>query len=109
MVRARIAGWGALLAMALHALSPLAAPAPRDAAGSLHDICSSAPQVPQPTGDPSTSHCALCVPPASMAAPAVVLAVLETASQVQASGAELPPGDQLAHRLPASRAPPRGA
>jgi hypothetical protein len=71
--RIRFAAWGALLAMALHALSPLAAPAPRDAAGALHDICSSAPAAPQPAGDPSTSHCALCVPHASIAQGAVAV------------------------------------
>jgi hypothetical protein len=64
--RIRIAAWGAILAMALHALSPLAAPAPRAGASSLHDFCTSAPAAPQPAGDPSTSHCALCVQPASM-------------------------------------------
>jgi len=60
-----LAAWAATIAMALHALSPLAAPAPR--AGPLHDICSSAPAAPPPAGDPSTSHCALCVQPASIA------------------------------------------
>jgi hypothetical protein len=65
--RGRLAAWAALFAMALLALSPLAAPAPRAGAAMLHDICSSAPAAPQPAGNPGTSHCALCVQPASMA------------------------------------------
>jgi hypothetical protein len=77
-IRTRVAAWGALLAMALHALSPLAAPAPRDGARPLHDICSSAPAAPQPAGDPSTSHCALCVASASITSPSVVLGVFST-------------------------------
>jgi hypothetical protein len=76
-IRTRVAAGAALLAMALHALSPLAAPAPRDGAQALHDICSSAPAAPQPAGDPSTSHCALCVQPASMA-PRTFAALEET-------------------------------
>jgi hypothetical protein len=105
--RIRLAAWGALLAMALHALSPLAAPAPRDRAPGLHDICTSAPAAPQPAGDPSTSHCALCVQPAAIScSPAILDSAgpgFEVRSFHAASAAVRP---LLA---PSSRAPPAGA
>jgi hypothetical protein len=107
--RFRFAAWGALLAMALHALSPLAAPAPRDAVGSLHDICSSAPAAPGPVGDPSTSHCALCVVHASIAGPAVALRVCSSASHSQPVAAHATPGVRPTHPAANPRAPPASA
>ena len=105
--RMRVAAWGALLAMALHALSPLAAPAPRAGAG-LHDICTSVPGAPQPAGDPSTSHCALCVTSASLTSPSVVLGVFpadfENPSYKQRPVHARPP-----HPAAPARAPPAGA
>lgn len=67
--------------MALHALSPLAAPAQQAAQPGLHDMCTSAPAAPQPAGDPGASHCALCVASASIANPAVVLGVFAAESE----------------------------
>jgi hypothetical protein len=104
----RAAAWGALLAMLLHALSPLAAPAPRAGAQAMHDICSSAPAAPQPTGDPSTSHCALCVPSASIANPAVVLAVF-AAEFEQHFFRQRPPCARASHLTAPPRGPPAGA
>jgi hypothetical protein len=99
----RIAAWGALLAMALHALSPLAAPAPRAGAPGLHDICTSAPAAPQPAGDPSSSHCALCVASASIASPSVVPGVFAAEFQTHFFN-ERP----FHTRPPYPAAPPRG-
>ena len=93
--------------MALHALSPLAAPAPRDRAAGLHDLCTSVPAAPQPAGDPSTSHCALCVQPAAISNSPVALQIdtVRFAVQVvEAASAEVRPA-----LAPCSRAPPAGA
>ena len=107
--RSRIAAWAALLAMALHAVSPFAAPAPRAGSPGLHDLCTSAPSAPQPAGDPSTSHCALCVQPASIAGPtfafqAPAAAIAEVAARVLTE----PPSRQPYPSAP-TRAPPSGA
>src|SRR4051812_44608958 len=103
----RMAAWGALLAMMLHALSPLAAPAPR-AGGGLHDICTSVPSAPEPAGDPSTSHCALCVTSASITSPSAVLGVFaadfENPAYQQRPLCARPP-----HTAAPARAPPAGA
>jgi hypothetical protein len=108
-VRKHVAALAALLAMALHALSPLAAPAPRDAAGALHDICSSAPAAPQPAGDPSTSHCALCVASASIA-PGAPAALQETRfSFVVPLFFSSTPAVRPAHSGHPARAPPASA
>ena len=108
-IRTRVAAWGALLAMALHALSPLAAPAPRDGAQALHDICSSAPAAPRPAGDPSTSHCALCVAPASIG-PNAFAAPEETGfSFVIPLFFSSEPAARLAYFHSRPRAPPVGA
>jgi hypothetical protein len=94
--------------MALHALSPLAAPAPR-AGGGLHDICTSVPGAPQPAGDPSTSHCALCVTSASISSPALVLGVLAAGIQTPVLLLEQPSGIRPPHPASPPRAPPAGA
>jgi hypothetical protein len=104
-----MAAWAALLAMALHALSPLAAPAPRDAVGPLHDICSSAPAAPGPTGDPSTSHCALCVAHASIAGLDAVLVVASSASHTRPVAAHATPSVRPPHPAAPPRAPPASA
>src|SRR3954454_14736845 len=104
----RIAAWGAILAMALHALSPLAAPAPR-AGGGLHDICTSAPGAPQPAGDASTSHCALCVVSASISSPAAVLGVFAPDIQTPVFFSEEFAGTRPPHPASPPRAPPAGA
>src|SRR5262245_61949003 len=103
----RTAAWGALLAMALHALSPLAAPAPRDRAPGLHDLCTSAPAAPQPAGDPSTSHCALCVPPAAISNSPVRLE--PTGFHFEVLTLNPRPIDVRPSPTPSSRAPPAGA
>src|SRR5262245_53330072 len=107
--RMLIAAWGALLATALHALSPLASPAPRDAYGPLHDICSSAPAAPQPTGDPSTSHCALCTPPASMAPKAVAWLEDSVFSFLVPGSVPSEPDGRPPHTDHPARAPPASA
>jgi hypothetical protein len=110
MIRSRMkaAAWCALFAIALHALSPLAAPAPRAGGPGLHDICTTAPAQPQPAGDPSTSHCALCVTSASISSPAVVLGVFSTGFESpifkQRPSYARPP-----HPASSPRAPPAGA
>jgi hypothetical protein len=107
--RSRLAAWAALFAMALHALSPLAAPAPRAGAAMLHDICSSAPAAPQPAGDPSSSHCALCVQPASMAPKAFAV---HGKAGFSSPSVEFPPSappDRLAQTDALARAPPSSA
>jgi hypothetical protein len=106
--RIRVAAWSALLAMALHALSPLATAAPRTGAPGLHDICTSAPAAPQPSGDPSASHCALCVAPASITSPAIVLGVF-TAESENPSLNERPSYPRPPHPAAPPRAPPAGA
>jgi hypothetical protein len=103
----RVAAWGALLAMALHALSPLAAPAPR-ADGGLHDICTSAPGAPQPAGDPSTSHCARCVVSASISSPPVVLGVFAADVQTPVFFTKQPADIRPPHPASPPRAPPAG-
>jgi hypothetical protein len=105
----RVAAWGALLAMALHALSPLAAPAPRAGAPGLHDICTSAPAAPQPSGDPSTTHCALCVVSASITSTAVVLGVFAAESEDHHFVKERPFHVRPPHPTAPPRAPPAGA
>src|SRR3954469_3639407 len=104
----RIAAWGALLAMALHALSPLAAPAP-PGGGGLHDICTSAPGAPQPAGDPSTGHCVLCVVSASITSPATVLGVFAPDIQTPVFFSEQFAGIRPPHPASPPRAPPAGA
>jgi hypothetical protein len=104
----RMAAWGAILAMALHALSPLAAPAPR-AGGGLHDICTSGPTAPQPVGDPSTSHCALCVVSASISSPPVILGVFAADVLSPAFLTEQPADIRPPHPASPPRAPPAGA
>src|ERR1700675_2988102 len=107
--RRRVAAWGALLAMALHALSPLAAPAPRAGGAGLHDICTSAPAAPQPSGDPSTSHCSLCVASASITSPPVVLGVFFSAEFENQFFKERPFYARPPHPAAPPRAPPAGA
>jgi len=106
--RIRIAAWGALLAMALHALSPLAAPAPRAGAAGLHDFCTSAPAAPQPSGDPSTNHCALCVTSSAIGGSPIVLAVVSAGFEVQVFKARTAYVRPI-HPTAPSRAPPAGA
>jgi len=108
-VRTRVAAWAALLAMALHAASPLAAPAPRDGAQGLHDVCSSAPAAPGPTGDPSTSHCALCVQPASMASRPFTTPEQSGLSFVAPLFFSSEPALRLAYSASRPRPPPAGA
>jgi hypothetical protein len=107
--RSRLAAWAALFAMALHALSPLAAPGPRAGTAMLHDICSSAPAAPPPAGDPSTSHCALCVQPASMAPKAFVAQVDTAFSFPSAEFFPSAPPARLAYTDAPARAPPASA
>src|SRR3954463_9595174 len=104
----RVAAGGAILAMALHALSPLAAPAPR-VGGGLHDICTSPPGAPQPAGAPSTSHCALCVVSASISSPAAVLGVFAPDVQTPVFFTEQFAGIRPPHPASPPRAPPAGA
>jgi hypothetical protein len=94
--------------MALHALSPLAAPAPRAGASGLHDICTSGPAAPQPAGDPSTSHCALCVASASITSPGVVLGVFAAESEDHFFE-ERPYYARPPHTASPPRGPPAGA
>jgi hypothetical protein len=94
--------------MALHALSPLAAAAPR-AGGGLHDICTSAPSAPQPAGDPSTSHCALCVVSASISSPTVVLGLFAADVQSPAFFTDQPAEIRPPHPASPPRAPPARA
>jgi len=106
--RIRIAAWGALLAMALHALSPLAAPAPRAGAVGLHDFCTSAPAAPQPSGDPSTNHCAFCVGQASLTAQPFTVLENSVASFFIPEFFPSEPDLRLTHTHSA-RGPPAGA
>jgi len=94
--------------MALHALSPVAAPAPGSAQAGLHDICTSAPATPQPAGDPGSSHCALCVASASIANPAVVLGVFAAESEDHFFE-ERPSYARPSHLTAPPRGPPAGA
>jgi hypothetical protein len=105
----RIAAWGALLAMALHALSPLAAPAPRAGGPGLHDFCTSAPGAPQPAGDPSISHCALCVASTSITSPPVVLGVFAAEFENHFFFNERPSYTRPPHPAARPRGPPSGA
>jgi len=107
--RASMAAWASLLAMALHAAAPLAAPAPRAGGQSLHDICSSAPAAPQPAGDPSTSHCALCVAPAALAGPVLALGVVAVQPHTQPVTARAAPAARPPHPSASPRAPPASA
>ena len=106
--RMRVAAWGALLAIALHSLSPLAAPAAGSAQPGLHDICTSGPATPQPAGDPSTSHCALCVASVSITSPTVVLGVYATESEDHFFE-ERPSYARPSHLTAPPRGPPAGA
>ena len=95
--------------MALHALSPLAAPAPRAGAPGLHDFCTSAPAAPQPAGDPSTSHCALCVTSTSITSPRIVLGVFAAELENHFFFNERPSYTRPPHPAAPPRGPPSGA
>jgi hypothetical protein len=107
--RTRMAAWASLLAMALHAAAPLAAPAPRAGGQYLHDVCSSAPTAPQPAGDPSSSHCALCVAPAALASTARALGVLSVRPHIQPVAAHTAHAPRPPHPSASPRAPPASA
>jgi hypothetical protein len=96
-----------MLALALHALSPLAAPAASAGPAGLHDFCTSTPFAPAPDGTPQGGHCALCVQPAAINSSAVALPVFSFAFEIHSFKAR--PAYVRPLQRASSRAPPAGA
>src|SRR5262249_7079559 len=102
----RVAAWAGILALALHALVPLAAVAAPATPAGLHDLCGQAP-TPAPDGDPKSSPCALCAQPAAISNAPLVFAVAASEFETQSHhprSACVRPLDPAS-----SRAPPAGA
>jgi hypothetical protein len=97
-----------MLALALHALSPLAAAAASTAPAGLHDLCTSAPSSPAPDGGARADHCALCVQPAAITSQPVSFQGTSSPSEDQPVRAAAP-APWFLHLAAPSRAPPTGA
>ncbi|HEY2338092.1 MAG TPA: hypothetical protein VGI18_12065 [Burkholderiales bacterium] len=97
-----------MLALALHALAPLAASAASAAPAGLHDFCTSTPSSPAPDGGTQADHCAFCVQPAAISGQPVSFQAGASPSKVQpARAVALAPW--FLHLAAPSRAPPTGA